>query len=271
MKGIKRFSSGLLAALIVISMLPMAAVESSAAVSAPSSATVLAQRMNAVKSGTYGVGKYFTTNGTACVGHNRCKTPTAAEAGVAGAKQCFGYARYVFYQLFGLSLSTQYYGSKRYELADLGNIKQVGQRASSTVSATATKEILTKAYMGDVIQASQTPTTKQHTMIVNSVSSTGVTVLECNWDDVCDIDLRTNAITLEVQNCTLTITDKKTGDVNGDGKLSAIDARFALQSAAGNRELTTQAAKAADVNGDGKVTAIDARWILQAAAGNRVL
>lgn len=61
------------------------------------------------------------------------------------------------------------------------------------------------------------------------------------------------------------------GDVNGDGKLTAIDARWALQYSANNRELTVEQAAAADANGDGKVTAIDARWILQASAGNRVL
>lgn len=61
------------------------------------------------------------------------------------------------------------------------------------------------------------------------------------------------------------------GDVNGDGKLSAIDARWALQYSAGNRELTETQIAAADANGDGKISAIDARWILQASAGNRVL
>ena len=61
------------------------------------------------------------------------------------------------------------------------------------------------------------------------------------------------------------------GDVNGDGKITAIDARWTLQYSANNRELTDVQVLAADVNGDGKVTAIDARWILQASAGNRVL
>ena len=61
------------------------------------------------------------------------------------------------------------------------------------------------------------------------------------------------------------------GDVNGDGKITAIDARWTLQYSANNRELTDVQISAADVNGDGKVTAIDARWILQASAGNRTL
>ncbi len=57
------------------------------------------------------------------------------------------------------------------------------------------------------------------------------------------------------------------GDVNGDGKVSAIDARWALQCAAKNRELDEHYFKLADINGDGEVTAIDARKILQIAAG----
>ncbi len=61
------------------------------------------------------------------------------------------------------------------------------------------------------------------------------------------------------------------GDVNGDGRVTAIDARWALQAASGTRELTDEQILAADVNGDGKVTAIDARWALQAASGTRVL
>ena len=59
------------------------------------------------------------------------------------------------------------------------------------------------------------------------------------------------------------------GDVNADGKVDAVDARWVLQAAAGMR--TLENATAADVNGDGKIDAVDARWILQAAAGMRTL
>lgn len=59
------------------------------------------------------------------------------------------------------------------------------------------------------------------------------------------------------------------GDVNGDGKVNTIDARWALQAASGVRVLTEAQKAAADVNGDGKVNTIDARWILQMASGVR--
>ena len=70
--------------------------------------------------------------------------------------------------------------------------------------------------------------------------------------------------TQELENPTVTL-----GDVNADGKVDAVDARWVLQAAAGMR--TLENATAADVNGDGKIDAVDARWILQAAAGMRTL
>lgn len=57
------------------------------------------------------------------------------------------------------------------------------------------------------------------------------------------------------------------GDVNGDGKVTAIDARWVLQIAAGVKTVSVQEMAMADVNGDDKVTAIDARQILKIAAG----
>ena len=56
------------------------------------------------------------------------------------------------------------------------------------------------------------------------------------------------------------------GDVSGDGYVSAIDARIALQAAAGKVTLTAQQFKVADTNTDGEITAIDARNILKLAS-----
>lgn len=61
------------------------------------------------------------------------------------------------------------------------------------------------------------------------------------------------------------------GDINQDGKVNAVDARWALQYASGVREFDSDQCKAADVNDDEKINAVDARWILQAASGTRVL
>lgn len=57
------------------------------------------------------------------------------------------------------------------------------------------------------------------------------------------------------------------GDLNGDGKITAADARIALRIAAKLQKATAAQLKAGDINGDGKITAADARAILGMAAG----
>jgi hypothetical protein len=57
------------------------------------------------------------------------------------------------------------------------------------------------------------------------------------------------------------------GDVNGDGKISSVDALMALKMSV----RIIPATAAADVDGDGRVTSIDAGLILQAATGKTTL
>lgn len=70
----------------------------------------------------------------------------------------------------------------------------------------------------------------------------------------------------EVEKETLPQLSTVIGDANGDGKLTAMDARWVLQYAADIRKLDEHQLKLADVNNDGKVSAIDARKILQMVA-----
>lgn len=58
----------------------------------------------------------------------------------------------------------------------------------------------------------------------------------------------------------------KKGDVNGDGKITADDARKVLRASAKLENLNEKEKTAADINGDGKVTADDARTILRKSA-----
>lgn len=60
---------------------------------------------------------------------------------------------------------------------------------------------------------------------------------------------------------------KVLGDVNDDGKISAVDARIILQVVAGSKEKTELIKSNGDLNDDGKISAIDARVILQVVAG----
>ena len=61
--------------------------------------------------------------------------------------------------------------------------------------------------------------------------------------------------------------ETRIGDINGDGKVNAADARLALRGAAKVEILENSAFYAADVDADGKITAKDARKILRVAAG----
>ncbi len=56
------------------------------------------------------------------------------------------------------------------------------------------------------------------------------------------------------------------GDIDGDGSVSAVDARVVLQFAAGLRTPTAEEKKIADMDGNGEVEAVDARKVLQTAA-----
>lgn len=58
----------------------------------------------------------------------------------------------------------------------------------------------------------------------------------------------------------------KKGDVDGNGKINAADARQALRTAAGLQTLTEKQKEAADMNSDGNINASDARTILRIAA-----
>lgn len=80
--------------------------------------------------------------------------------------------------------------------------------------------------------------------------------------------------TCTVEGCTAKETEEiakleyKVGDVNGDGKVQAMDARMILQHVAGTRTLSASELARADIvgNGDG-VKATDARKVLQIVAG----
>ena len=59
----------------------------------------------------------------------------------------------------------------------------------------------------------------------------------------------------------ITSSEVLKGDVNGDGRITSIDALMALQMST----KTIPANSAADMNGDGQVTSADAAMILKAA------
>ena len=96
-----------------------------------------------------------------------------------GAIQCFGFARMVFYQLFGCNMPARYDASARYKYRSTDNVNLVGQLAGTNVTVNNVKSLLQQGKVGDVIQASGTAY-GQHTMIFVSADEKGVTVYDCN-------------------------------------------------------------------------------------------
>lgn len=60
---------------------------------------------------------------------------------------------------------------------------------------------------------------------------------------------------------------REAGDVNGDGKITAADARLALRASVGLEDLDTVQINSSDIDGNGTITAADARLILRASVG----
>ena len=68
-------------------------------------------------------------------------------------------------------------------------------------------------------------------------------------------------------NGSVVVASGKMGDVNENGFVTSIDARYALQYVVGDKELTESQLIVADMNGDGKVNNRDAARLMQYLAG----
>lgn len=84
-------------------------------------------------------------------------------------------------------------------------------------------------------------------------------------------DNQDNSIPLLETEAIISVLTSQLGDINGDGKVNIIDARWLLQAASGSRTLTDAQSAVADINNDGKVNIVDARWLIQVASGSREL
>lgn len=132
-----------------------------------------------------------------------------------------------------------------------------------SVRAMSTKE-LALYLMGTVLYPDQTKETEE-TTTKYIYSSDNQSAVDPTWEE--------DSIT--TQPSTQVSTDEKTtemegvyiiGDVDANGKVSAMDARLALRASASLDLLEGLAFEAADVNGDGRITANDARSILRYSA-----
>lgn len=82
-----------------------------------------------------------------------------------------------------------------------------------------------------------------------------------NWNSI-DISTNNESLTSAAIHYNALI-----GDANGDGRITAVDARMILQNAAGTNSISNTKIPILDISGDGKITAVDARYVLQISAG----
>ncbi len=96
-----------------------------------------------------------------------------------GAIQCMGFAKLVFYNLYGIHMNTTYIYDHRYMYRDSGSINLVSQVSGSNVNADSIKGVMASARIGDVIQACGA-TYGQHSMIFMGLTDNGICVYDCN-------------------------------------------------------------------------------------------
>lgn len=148
-------------------------------ISAPTTKAELESRINSIINGQYGNGKTFPYSST--------PVPISL-AGEAGGTGTFGYARYVFYQVFGISMSPGV-AQNEWQLSNgNGNLETVAS-CGGTSDASTMKADIFKTKPGDVIQGKGSGF--YQTMIVLSYDENSITILDCDNDYKCGIAVRT--------------------------------------------------------------------------------
>lgn len=148
-------------------------------ISVPTTKAEVESRINSIINGQYGNGKTFPYSST--------PVPISL-AGEAGGTGTFGYARYVFYQVFGISMSPGV-AQNEWQLSNSnGNLETVAS-CGGTSDASTMKADIFKTKPGDVIQGKGSGF--YQTMIVLSYDENSITILDCDNDYKCGIAVRT--------------------------------------------------------------------------------
>lgn len=155
----KKLLSVLLAVIMVMSILPISTISTSAADGVKSKLDSFIEK--------YPSGSRWTSS-------------------FDGGIQCYGFGKLVIYNIFGKSTVSGYtYRTWKYDGSSSSGMKVIGSITS--YSSSNVKSLLSKAKSGDVLQFN---TPKQHTMIVYEVLDDGVRIYDCNSDNNCGISLR---------------------------------------------------------------------------------
>ena len=126
------------------------------------------------------VGTYWTINGQSKTWYGDSK--------YYYGWQCKGFANYIFNDLFCKG-NIGGYDSKKYYIPSPNGAKEIGKKwnLESTDSASV-KALLSQAQIGDYIQVRRRNSDDTgHSMIVAGVSSSGITIFDCNSDGKCGV------------------------------------------------------------------------------------
>lgn len=102
----------------------------------------------------------------------------------AGASQCMGFGREVFYRMYDQTARWNYDGSPK-SSSDSAKYDIVAQ--SSSYSAASMKSLISKAKPGDILQMNSP---KMHTMVFVSSDANGFTVYDANWVGANKVSIR---------------------------------------------------------------------------------
>lgn len=116
-----------------------------------------------LKSG-YAHGSYYTTTGNACSNHNSCIT-------FAGGSRCVGFARYVYYVMHGVTITSH------------------GNGAPIDISGYTNTQLynLLSSLGNNAYLFGKTASGSDHAIFVTSFTSSTVMVYEANYDQKCGV------------------------------------------------------------------------------------
>jgi hypothetical protein len=109
--------------------------------------------------------------------------------GTRSSEQCKGFAKNVFYLLWGVTPGSTASSPNNYKLSGYSGMKMVG--SYSSLSTSAAKSLFSSAKPGYFCQMRRRSSGGSHSAIVYSTSSTGVTFYEANTDSKNTIKLQT--------------------------------------------------------------------------------
>lgn len=138
----------------------------------------LLNRLETLKSKYVGI--YWTTDGLAA-------DSSGSTSRYYYGKQCNGFAKYIFNDLFCSGSIGSYDDNKYYYPTPNGaTLIDKSWNFSSTDTVTV-KNILSRSKVGDLIQVRRRGKTYGHTMIVGGVDSNGIWLFDCNNDGKCSV------------------------------------------------------------------------------------